>query len=174
MNRKERRAAATVGSAVSQWLGTGLRHHQAGRLAEAEAYYRQVLAAQPDHVAAYFYLGNLLVSQGKLDEAVAAFRQAIRIKPDLVEPHSNLGDALASQGKLVKWPIVVFAICMIVVLAAFPLSNRSEFTGTGMTPNVLSLLVSLLASLLAATTGAISSFLFKVTKQGTSRGKGLP
>ena len=100
MNREERRVAAELGSAVTQWLGAGLQHHQAGRLVEAEACYRQVLAAQPNHVAAHFSLGNALAGQGKLDEAVAAFRQAIRINPDYAEAYSDLGIALAGQGKL--------------------------------------------------------------------------
>ena len=100
MNRKERRAAARLESPVTQWLAAGLQHHQARRLVEAEACYRRVLAAQPNHVAAHFYLGNLLLGQGKRDEAVAAYRQAIRIEPGLAEPHSNLGVVLMDQGKL--------------------------------------------------------------------------
>ena len=66
---------------------------------------------------------------------------------------------------LVKWPIVIFGVGMVALLVGFPLSNRSEYTGSGMTPNTLSLFVSLLTALLAATTGAISSFLFKVEKR---------
>jgi hypothetical protein len=66
---------------------------------------------------------------------------------------------------LVKWPVVVFGLVMAALLIAFPVSNwPTQFTGAGMTPNTLSLLVSLLTALLAATTGAISSFLFKVEK----------
>jgi len=81
-------------------LVVGRQHHQAGRLAEAEACYRRVLAAQPDNADAYSNLGAALRGQGKLDEAVAAYRQAIRIKPDLTEAHSNLGNALSGQSKL--------------------------------------------------------------------------
>jgi tetratricopeptide (TPR) repeat protein len=81
-------------------LAAGRQHHQAGRLAEAEACFRRVLAAQPDHADAYSNLGAALWAQGKLDEAVAAYRHAIRIKPDLAEAHSNLYNALRGQGKL--------------------------------------------------------------------------
>jgi hypothetical protein len=66
---------------------------------------------------------------------------------------------------LVRWPIFVFVVCMAALLVSFPLSNRAGFTGTGMTPNTLSLLVSLLAALLAATTGGISSYLFKIERR---------
>jgi protein O-GlcNAc transferase len=115
MNRKQRRAAAKlnrtqsdnragtttpIGSAVTEPLAAGVQHHQAGRLAEAEACYRRVLEAQPNHAEAHSNLGVALQQQRKLDEAIAAYRQAIGIKPDYAEAHSNLGVALRDQGKL--------------------------------------------------------------------------
>jgi len=99
MNRKQRRAAAKLGSPATQLLATAVRLHQAGQLVAAEACYRQVLAAQPNLAEVHFRLGDALMGQGKLDEAVAAYRQAIGIKPDFAEAHSNLGFALAAQGK---------------------------------------------------------------------------
>src|SRR3974390_1037024 len=99
MNRKQRRAAAKLGSPATQLLATAVRLHQAGQLVAAEACYRQVLAAQPNLAESHFHLGDALMGQGKLDEAVAAYRQAIGIKPDFAEAHSNLGFALAAQGK---------------------------------------------------------------------------
>jgi protein O-GlcNAc transferase len=69
-------------------------------LAEAEACYWRVLAAQPDHALANSNLGAALKDQGKLDEAIAAYRRAIDLKPDSAEAHYNLGNALKDQGKL--------------------------------------------------------------------------
>jgi protein O-GlcNAc transferase len=115
MSRKQRRAAAKLsriqsesrvgttspgGSVVEELWTAGIQHHQAGRLAEAEACYRRLLAAQPNHIQARSNLGVALKNQGKLDEAVAAYRQVIRIKPDDAEAYSNLGNALKDQGKL--------------------------------------------------------------------------
>src|SRR5437870_1830888 len=101
MNRKQRRAAAKLGSPATQLLATAVRFHQAGQLVAAEACYRQALAAQPNLAEAHSNLGNALTAQGKLDEAVAAYRQAIRIKPpDLAEIYSTLGNVLAPQCKL--------------------------------------------------------------------------
>jgi protein O-GlcNAc transferase len=116
MSRKQRRRASAklsrtqsasgagtttpIGSAVTELLAAGLQHLLAGRLAEAEACYRRVLAAQPSHAVAYSNLGITLKDQGRLDEAVAAYRQAIGIKPDYALAHSNLGNALKDQGKL--------------------------------------------------------------------------
>jgi predicted O-linked N-acetylglucosamine transferase (SPINDLY family) len=100
MNRKQRRAAAKLGSPATNLLATAARLHQAGQLVAAEACYRQALAAQPNLAEGHFRLGDALMGQGKSDEAVAAYRQAISIKPDFAEPHSNLGNALTGQGKL--------------------------------------------------------------------------
>ena len=117
MSRKQRRTAASLsriqsesragttplsGSVVKELWTAGVQHHQAGRLAEAEACYRRLLAAQPNHVQASSNLGVVLKNQGKLDEAVVAYRQAIRIKPDYAETYSNLGNALTDQGNLAE------------------------------------------------------------------------
>src|SRR5262245_1930706 len=99
MNRKQRRAAAKLGSPPTQLLATAMRLHQAGQLVAAEACYRQALAAQPNLAEAHCNLGLALTGQGKFDEAIAACRQAIAIKPDFANAHSSLGNALAAQGK---------------------------------------------------------------------------
>jgi hypothetical protein len=46
--RKQRRAAAELGSPATQLLATAVRFRQAGQWVAAEACYRQVLAAQPN------------------------------------------------------------------------------------------------------------------------------
>jgi len=83
-----------------QQLESGVSHHQAGRLAEAEALYRQVLAEQPDHADALHLLGVLAGQKGQPDAAEDLLRRAIRIKPDLAEAHNNLGFVLAGKGQL--------------------------------------------------------------------------
>ena len=115
MNRRQRRAntkrgrtsnsptaesvAGRVSPASARLLQVGVSHHQGGRLAEAEACYRQILAAHPDHAATHCNLGAILHKQGKLDEAIAAYRQAIHFGPHHALPHANLGSALKSQHK---------------------------------------------------------------------------
>jgi hypothetical protein len=80
------------------------------------------------------------------------------------EPRSEM------LGILAKWPVILFGIGFVSLLIGFVLSNSSEYNGEGMTPNVLSLLVSILSGLLAGTTGAISSYLFKVERTKGRRG----
>ena len=74
--------------------------HQAGRLSEAEALYRQILAAEPGHPEALHFLGMLAYQIGKNETAVQLIRMALRGKPDYVEAHNNLGIVLHDQGKL--------------------------------------------------------------------------
>jgi protein O-GlcNAc transferase len=85
---------------LQQQLASGLSHHQAGRLAEAEKIYRQVLAKQPNHAAALHLLGMLAAQVGQLDAAVELIRQAIRLKPDFAEAHNNLGNALKGKKQI--------------------------------------------------------------------------
>ena len=75
-------------------------HHQAGRLAEAEALYRRVLDAQPGAAEVLSKLAAALAGQGKLDDAREALGRALDIDPDLVEAHNNLGTVQQIQGDL--------------------------------------------------------------------------
>jgi predicted O-linked N-acetylglucosamine transferase (SPINDLY family) len=84
---------------LREQLESGLAHHQAGRLAEAERIYRQVLAQQPNHVDALHLLGVLAGQAGQLDAGMELIRRAIRLKPDLAEAHYNLANALAAKGQ---------------------------------------------------------------------------
>jgi protein O-GlcNAc transferase len=93
MNRKQRRATAKVGQTSSypgataataatlgaaELLRAGLEHHQAGGLAEAETYYRRVLAADPRHADALYLLGVVAQQVGRADLAVDLIGQAIK------------------------------------------------------------------------------------------------
>lgn len=62
-------------------LAAAVQHHQAGRAKEAEALYRQVLAAEPDHLAAGVNLGHLLLAAGRPDEAIACFDRVLGLAP---------------------------------------------------------------------------------------------
>ncbi len=85
--------------AIQHALDLALRHHQAGRLAEAEEIYRQVLAQQPDHPDAIYGLGMIALQVGHHDMAVDLIRRAISLKPDHAEAHFNLGNLLNDRGQ---------------------------------------------------------------------------
>ena len=62
---------------VAELLADGRRLHQAGQLIEAEANYRRVLAAQPDHGEALNLLGLVSFQKGRYDLAVELIGRAI-------------------------------------------------------------------------------------------------
>ncbi len=81
-------------------LGDALRHHQAGRLAEAEQVYRQILAIDPDHADSLHLLGMIADRGGRPAAAIEMIRRSIAIDPAQASYHSNLGTILQAQGKL--------------------------------------------------------------------------
>lgn len=105
MNRRERRAAARTGGGGSgtraaspraaEAFRLGLAHHQAGRLGEAEARYRETLATAPNHADALHLLGVIASQVGKHDVALQLIDLAIAEDGRNFLYHSNRGLALA-------------------------------------------------------------------------------
>jgi protein O-GlcNAc transferase len=87
-----------VPNRAGELLAAGLKHHQAGRLVEAEAHYRHALAAQPAHPDALHLLGLIAQQVRRYDLAVQLIRQATERNPHPAY-FSNLGAALNDQGK---------------------------------------------------------------------------
>lgn len=83
----------------SNLLASGLKHHQAAKLAEAEACYRRVLDAHPDHPDALHLLGLIAQQRRNLEQAVELINRAINQNSHPVY-YSNLGVTLNQQGKL--------------------------------------------------------------------------
>jgi tetratricopeptide (TPR) repeat protein len=84
---------------AQETLNIGLQHHQAGRLAEAEAVYRQILSANPRHPDALNLMGALAAQAGKYDIAAQLFGQASAAEPGRAEFHSNLATVLEARGQ---------------------------------------------------------------------------
>jgi tetratricopeptide (TPR) repeat protein len=85
-----------------QALQLALRHHEAGRLAEEEAIYRQILAGHPNHADAWHLLGLLAVDAGRGDEGVECIRKAIASDPAQPLYLSNLGEVCRRSGRLAE------------------------------------------------------------------------
>jgi predicted TPR repeat methyltransferase len=113
MNRKERRAAGKrTGGRVSviaspssmtsnaQLFAVALRYHQTGRLAEAEALYRNILAVDPRHSDSLHSLGVIAYHAGRNDIAVDIIEQAIALNGQNPVFYNNLGNALQARGSL--------------------------------------------------------------------------
>jgi tetratricopeptide (TPR) repeat protein len=69
-----------------------------GRLAEAEALYRDVLAVRPDSVRAWVNLGNVAADQGQRADAEAAYRRALALAPEDRDGLNNLAWLLLEEG----------------------------------------------------------------------------
>lgn len=83
---------------LQERLQHALGHHRAGRLAEAEMLYRQILEADPRHADSLHLAGMIAHQRGQQDIAVSMIRQAIAIQPNVAAFHSNLGSVLQAQG----------------------------------------------------------------------------
>ncbi len=87
----------TAGIPATLRAATG--HHRAGRLAEAEALYRRILDADPDHAEALNMLGVLARQSGAPDRAVDLIGRALARAPGRPAYLSNLANAYAALGQ---------------------------------------------------------------------------
>ena len=88
--RRSGRAAAKVQALLAEAIG----HHQAGRLAQAEPIYRQILALEPDHFDASHFLGVMASQRGDHAAALRQIDLALSKNPDSVFALNNRGVAL--------------------------------------------------------------------------------
>jgi predicted O-linked N-acetylglucosamine transferase (SPINDLY family) len=77
-----------------------VEHHQAGRLADAEALYRQVLRVDSNHFDALHLLGVLAHQSGKHQEAIELIVKATRQNPSAFPVLNNLGLAYQALNDL--------------------------------------------------------------------------
>ena len=71
-----------------------------GRLDEAAAQYREMIARRPADHDALRLLAQTLFRQRRLDEAIPLFRRAVEARPNDVPALNGLGLSLASSGRL--------------------------------------------------------------------------
>src|SRR6516165_10520203 len=90
-----------VGAAtMHDTLTLGLRHHQQGRLDEADRLYQSVLAQEPDDPDALHLRGVVALQKGDYRGAADQISQAISRNPGSAAYHANLAEALRSLGQL--------------------------------------------------------------------------
>ncbi len=107
MNRKDRRRAQSIGAqsmgapapSVMDPLAQAISAHNAGRLADAERIYREILRRQPDHVEALHLLGVLGHQAGHSAGGAEMIEKALALKPNHAEAHFNLGLIRRAQGQ---------------------------------------------------------------------------
>ena len=98
MNRNQRKSGNAAANAAAL-VGQAVPLHQAGRLAEAEALYRQVLDLQPRHPDALHLLGMIACQTARFAEAADLIGRAVAAKRDVPDYHANLAYALQALGR---------------------------------------------------------------------------
>jgi predicted O-linked N-acetylglucosamine transferase (SPINDLY family) len=85
---------------TAEALRTALEHHRVGQLREAEAIYRQIIKAEPQHADAWHLLGVVAHQLGHSDIAIQLIGRAIALSGNQAMFHYNLGEAYRVSGKL--------------------------------------------------------------------------
>jgi tetratricopeptide (TPR) repeat protein len=80
-------------------LGIAIELHKAGRLAEAEKLYREVLQRSPRDGNVLYLLGLVSLAANRPQRAADLLARAIRLAPDFAPAHLNLGLALAALNR---------------------------------------------------------------------------
>ncbi|HEX4793451.1 MAG TPA: tetratricopeptide repeat protein [Humisphaera sp.] len=75
------------------------QHHRAGRLAEAEAIYRDLLSRNPNQPDLLHMIGVLALHRGEPAQSIELIGRAIAIHPTEASYHGNLGLALNALGQ---------------------------------------------------------------------------
>ncbi len=107
-NRKQRRTEKSLNRRNKNdlppdfqfFFQEGLKHHQAGRLPEAEKLYRHVLASYPKHADSLNALGVIAYEAGHYATGIELISQAIRIKNNVYFFYNNLGNAYKGSGNI--------------------------------------------------------------------------
>ncbi|HEY1932545.1 MAG TPA: tetratricopeptide repeat protein [Acetobacteraceae bacterium] len=76
-----------------------LHHHEAGRIAAAQAMYRGILADDPDHAGSLHLLGLIATEQGDPASGAALIQRAMRLAPGQAPHHNNLALAYRMLGR---------------------------------------------------------------------------
>lgn len=82
---------------VSEAIAVAVQFHQAGRLAEADDIYRQVLAGDPQNASAWHLRGVVASQLGNNPAAIQCIQRAIELLPAYAEAHNNLGVVLEKE-----------------------------------------------------------------------------
>jgi tetratricopeptide (TPR) repeat protein len=81
-------------------LQLAMTRHRAGRLLEAEALYKEWLAANPGQATGLNCYGVLAIQTGRIDLAVALLERAVYANPADAHYHCNLGEARRQSSRL--------------------------------------------------------------------------
>ncbi len=99
MGVRELNCRAMNQTTTADLLRAGMAHHEAGRLAEAEAIYKQVLQREPRNVDGLHLSGLIAHQHGRHAEAIELVRQSVIINAAVPMFWFNFGNVLGAAGK---------------------------------------------------------------------------
>jgi Flp pilus assembly protein TadD len=76
---------------LQQAIELAIAHTNAGRIAEAESVYRDILNQIPDQPIALHLYGCLAIQAGNLPAAEQLIRRSIEVEPTVSQRHNDLG-----------------------------------------------------------------------------------
>jgi Flp pilus assembly protein TadD len=82
-----------------EWLERALQLHERGRLDEAEALYRELLARAPEHAETLHLLGVVQHQRGRYESAIELIGRAIAANGRAARFHNSLGVAYCAVGR---------------------------------------------------------------------------
>ncbi len=94
-----------------QAFNIAMEHHAAGRLAEAESIYRQLLGFYPNNTDLWHLLGVVEQQKGNLEEGLRLIQKAIAANPANYAYYNNLGLLLTKMGRREE-AVPVFETCI--------------------------------------------------------------
>jgi hypothetical protein len=88
-----------MASKFDELVADAIAHHQARRLDQAEAAYREALGVSPGHPAVMHNLGVIAATQGDHRSAIGHFDRAIAANPEYASAHYNRASAFQALGR---------------------------------------------------------------------------
>ena len=95
-------AQKNISHEISEWLDTGLRYHQVGRLEEAKGVYKNILAVDSKNADALHLSGLIAHESGEIERAIVFIKRAIAIDSNQAFFHNNLGNVLKDEGNIAE------------------------------------------------------------------------
>lgn len=87
------------GASRQDRLQTGVDHHRAGRLYEAEKIYREILKENPNEPIALNLLGSIAHQNGQYQAAYSLQSRSLELAPDNMDTRVNLANTLKQLGR---------------------------------------------------------------------------
>ena len=87
---------------TEETFALAVQNHNKNNLQVAANLYNETLKTNPNHVDAYYNLGNVLQKLGENQKAKSSYEKAIEINPSYARVHNNLGIVLQKLGELQK------------------------------------------------------------------------